>query len=60
MWRERAALWATIVVATVVLAASVLWAVLAQTLTTPACELPTAPADAGPLVCASAPAQPGS
>jgi hypothetical protein len=51
MWRERAALWATIAVAAAVVLACVVWALLAETLTTPACDLPTPPPAAGPLVC---------
>lgn len=51
MWREKAALRATVVVTLVVLAACVLWAVAAQSLVPNACELRTAPPDAGPVVC---------
>lgn len=51
MWREKAAMRATIVVTLVVLTACVLWALAAQSFVPNACELSTAPPDAGPLVC---------
>lgn len=58
MWRERAALRATIAVTLVVLTACVLWALAAQSLVPNACELSTTPPDAGPLVCPTAPPTP--
>jgi hypothetical protein len=54
MWREKAARRATIAAALVVVTACVVWALLAQGLTPSACTLPTAPPDAGPLVCPTA------
>jgi len=51
MWRHHAALRATIIAAVLIVAACVGWAVLAQTLTTPACALPTPPPNVGTLVC---------
>jgi hypothetical protein len=51
MWRKRAARRATVVVTIVILAVCVLWAIAVQTLVPDACELTTAPPNAGPLVC---------
>ena len=51
MWRRNAIVLASVLVTVVLVAACVVWAVLAQTLTTPACELPTPPANSGPLEC---------
>jgi hypothetical protein len=51
MWRRNAARWAALIVGVIVVAACVGWAVLAQTLTTPACDLPTPPSNVGYLEC---------
>lgn len=51
MWREKAALWATWICGVVIVLACVLWAVAAQELVTPACDLPAPPPNAGPLTC---------
>lgn len=51
MWREKAPIIAAIVVAIVVLLACIGWAVLVETMVTPACDLPTPPPNAGPLHC---------
>jgi len=46
---------AAIAVAVVVLLACIGWAVLAEVLVTPACDLPTPPPNAGPLHCTPTP-----
>lgn len=46
---------AAIAVAIVVLLACAGWAVLAEVLVTPACDLPTPPPNAGPLPCTATP-----
>jgi hypothetical protein len=51
MWRKRAITVASVLVTLAIVVACVVWAVLAQTLTTPACDLPTPPPNAGPLEC---------
>lgn len=51
MWRQRAVGWATIAVAIVLVLACVVWALLAQTMSTPACDMEHPPAKAGPLKC---------
>jgi hypothetical protein len=51
MWRKHAGFRAMIVVGIVVVGACVVWALLAQTLVTPACDLANPPADVGPLSC---------
>ena len=51
MWRRNAIALASVLVTVLIVAACVVWAVLAQTLTTPACDLPTPPANVGPLDC---------
>lgn len=51
MWRRTAIAWATVLVTAAIVVSCVVWAVLAQALVTPACDLPTPPANAGPLEC---------
>ena len=58
MWRAKAPRIAAIAVAIVVVLACIGWAMLAETLVTPACELPTPPPNSGPLQCGPSPAVP--
>ena len=51
MWRRKAIVLGSVLVTVLFVAVCVVWAVLAQTLTTPACDLPTPPANSGPLEC---------
>ncbi len=61
MWRRHAGLRAMIIVGVIIVGACVIWALLAQTLVTPACDLPTPPANVGPLECPTdAPGTPGA
>lgn len=55
MWRAKAPVLAAIAVAIVVLLACIGWALLAEVLVTPACDLPTPPPNAGPLQCTAGP-----
>jgi hypothetical protein len=51
MWRRSAITWASVLVTVLIVAVCVAWAVLAQTATTPSCDLPSPPPNAGPLEC---------